>query len=96
MRHGGAAGAAAGPRLSELCRLEWADVDLLRKVALVRKAKGKKPKVVPEHIRRITDNRTFDISKARKELGFAPKIGYDEAAKEMVEEYLKGKENTKA
>jgi nucleoside-diphosphate-sugar epimerase len=60
------------------------------------KAKGRKPKVVPEHIRRITDNRTFDISKAREELGFAPKIGYDEAAKEMVEEYLKGKENTKA
>ena len=54
---------------------------------------GRKPRLVPEHITRITDNRTFDISKAKRELGFEPKIGYDEAAKEIVEEYLRNKNN---
>jgi nucleoside-diphosphate-sugar epimerase len=27
------------------------------------------------------------LTKARKELGFEPQIGYDEAAKEIVEDY---------
>ena len=56
-------------------------------------ARGKKPRLVPEHITRIIDNRTFDISKARRELGFEPKVGYEEAAKEIVEEYLHEKDN---
>ena len=30
---------------------------------------------------------------AKRELGFEPKIGYDEAAKEIVEEYLRNKNN---
>jgi len=55
---------------------------------------GREPRLVPEHITRITDNRNFDISKAKRELGFEPKIGYDEAAKEIVEEYLHNKNNT--
>lgn len=47
----------------------------------------KRPKVIPEYIDKITSNRTFDISKARAELGFEPKVSYEEAAREMVEEY---------
>lgn len=54
---------------------------------------GKKSRLVPEHITRITDNRTFDISKAKRELGFEPKVGYEKAAKEIVEEYLHNKDN---
>jgi 2-alkyl-3-oxoalkanoate reductase len=53
---------------------------------------GRKPRLVPEHITRITDNRTFDISKARRELGFEPKVGYEKAAKEIVEDYLRNKD----
>jgi len=51
-----------------------------------------RPKFIPEYIDKITSNRTFDISKARTELGFEPQIGYDEAAMEMIEEYRKEKE----
>jgi integrase len=36
----------AGLRLSELCRMEWADVDLAGQTLIVRKAKGKKGRVV--------------------------------------------------
>lgn len=56
------------------------------------KIKKERPKVIPEYINKITANRSFDISKAKKELGFEPKISYEEAAKEMVEEHLKQKE----
>jgi len=56
------------------------------------KVRGDKPKIVPEYIDKITSNRTFDISKARKELGFDPQVSYEEAAKEMVEEYRKLKQ----
>ena len=56
------------------------------------KINKRQPSLIPEYIEKITANRTFDISKARKELGFDPKISYEEAAKEMVEEYKKSKE----
>lgn len=56
------------------------------------KIKGKRPDVIPEYIDKITSNRTFDISKAKRELEFEPKIGYEQAAREMVEEYKKLKE----
>ena len=52
---------------------------------------GRESRLVPEHITRIIDNRTFDISKAKRELGFAPRVGYDEAAREIVDEYLRKK-----
>ncbi len=51
-----------------------------------------RPELIPEYIDKITSNRTFDISKAKIELGFDPQIGYDEAAREMIEEYKKEKE----
>lgn len=50
--------------------------------------RGHKPKVIPEHISKITSDRVFDISKARQELGFEPKIEYDTAAKELVDEHI--------
>lgn len=55
------------------------------------KIRKERPKVIPAYVEKIIANRSFDISKARKELGFEPKIGYEEAAKEMVEEYKKSK-----
>jgi nucleoside-diphosphate-sugar epimerase len=51
------------------------------------KIKKERPKVIPEYINKMTANRSFDISKAKKELGFEPKISYEDAAREMVEEY---------
>ena len=53
------------------------------------KIKKERPKVIPEYISKITANRSFDISKAKKELGFEPKISYEDAAREMIEEYKK-------
>lgn len=53
------------------------------------KLKGKKPKLLPEHIARITSDRTFDISKAKRELGFSPKVGYEQGIKEIVNLYLR-------
>lgn len=50
--------------------------------------KGKKPKLLPEHISRIASDRSFDISKARRELGFTPKVTYEQGIKEIIEEYL--------
>jgi len=56
------------------------------------KINKEQPNIIPEYVEKITANRTFDISKARKELGFDPKISYEEAAQEMVEEYKKSKQ----
>ena len=56
------------------------------------KINKEQPSIIPEYVEKITANRTFDISKARKELGFDPKISYEEAAQEMVEEYKKSKQ----
>jgi nucleoside-diphosphate-sugar epimerase len=56
------------------------------------KIKKERPKVIPEYINKITANRSFDISKAKKELGFEPKVSYEDAAREMIEEYKKLKQ----
>lgn len=56
------------------------------------KINKEQPSIIPEYVEKITANRTFDISKARKELGFNPQISYEEAAQEMVEEYKKSKQ----
>ena len=53
------------------------------------KVGGKKPKLIPEYIEKMTANRTFDISKAREVLGFDPQVSYDQATREMVGEYKK-------
>jgi farnesol dehydrogenase len=52
------------------------------------RTKGKSPKVTTDQINRIVSDRTFDISKARSELGFSSKVGYDRGAKEIVDDYL--------
>jgi nucleoside-diphosphate-sugar epimerase len=64
---------------------------LARYKMLTARLKGKSAKVTPEQIARITSNRLFDISKAERELGFSPKIDYEQGAKEMVREYLSRK-----
>ena len=56
------------------------------------KIKKERPKVIPEYINKLTANRSFDISKAKKELGFEPKVSYEDAAREIVEEYKKSKQ----
>jgi len=56
------------------------------------KINKKRPDVIPAYVDKIISNRTFDISKAKRELGFDPKISYEQAAKEMVEEYIRSKE----
>lgn len=50
--------------------------------------KGQKPKLLPEHIQRITSNRLFDISKAERDLQFSPQFDYEHGAKQIVDEYL--------
>ncbi len=52
------------------------------------KITGRKPKVIPDYISKITSDRVFDISKARRELGFEPKMEYEAAAKELAEEHM--------
>lgn len=53
--------------------------------------RGKKPKILPEYIDQLTSDRFFDISKARKELGYEPKVGIEEGIKEVVSYYLQSK-----
>ncbi len=55
---------------------------------LTSKFKGSRPKVISDHISKITSDRVFDISKARRELGFEPKVEYEAAAKELVDEHI--------
>jgi len=51
------------------------------------KLSKERPVLIPEYIDKITSNRTFDISKAKNVLGFEPQIGYEESAREIVEDY---------
>jgi dihydroflavonol-4-reductase len=64
---------------------------LAKAMAQSKVIKGKlskeRPELIPEYIDKITSNKTFDISKARKYLGFEPQVGYEEGAKEIVEDY---------
>jgi len=50
--------------------------------------KGKRSSITPDQISRIISDKTFDISKAKRELGFRSKVSYDKGAKGIVEEYL--------
>lgn len=59
------------------------------------KISKERPKVIPEYINKIVANRSFDTSKAKRELGFDPKVSYEEAAKEMIEEYKSKKQKEK-
>ena len=51
---------------------------------------GKKSKISLEDIAVLSSHRIFDISKARKELGYSPQIRLEEGIKEMVEYYRRG------
>lgn len=51
------------------------------------KLSKERPEMIPEYVNKLTANRTFDLTKAKTELGFEPQIGYDESAKEIVEDY---------
>lgn len=64
---------------------------MTRVYAIKAKLKKKQPSMIPAYVDKIVANRVFDISKARRELGFEPRITYEETVKEMVEEYLKKK-----
>lgn len=56
---------------------------------LIDKIKGKKPKMIPEYIYKITADRIFNIEKAEKELNWKPKVEYKYGIKKMVEYYKK-------
>lgn len=51
------------------------------------KVNRKKPKLIPEYISKLVANRKFDISKAKRELGYKPKVGYNMGIQKMIEEY---------
>ena len=53
--------------------------------AAIAKLSGKKPKITPEHIAVLGHDRVFDCSKAKGELGFAPRP-LEQGIKEMVQE----------
>jgi nucleoside-diphosphate-sugar epimerase len=48
----------------------------------------RKKDFIPEYIEKILRNRTYDITKAKNELGFDPKIDLETAIRLMVENYL--------
>ncbi|MFH0928972.1 MAG: NAD-dependent epimerase/dehydratase family protein [Candidatus Aenigmatarchaeota archaeon] len=52
------------------------------------KLSKERPEMIPDYIDKFTSNVTFDISKAKTELGFEPHVSYEDAAKEVVEEYM--------
>jgi len=52
----------------------------------------REPKFLKEYIDKLSSNRTFDLTKARNELGFEPQIDYEKGISEMVENYRKSKE----
>ncbi len=57
-------------------------VKMLEKIYTMR---GKTPIATYENIKSSTTDRTFDISKAKSELGYAPSVGLEEGAKLTVE-----------
>jgi len=52
--------------------------------------RGKKPKIIAEHIDTLVSDRAFSTEKAKKELGFEPKVKLDDGIKEMVAYYRSG------
>ncbi len=51
--------------------------------------KGKRPELIPEYIDKLAADRTFSTEKAKRKLGFAPSVGYEQGIAEMIEEYKK-------
>ncbi len=52
------------------------------------KSMGEKPKIIPAYIDKLTASRFFSIEKARQELGYNPKVGYEEGIAETVKDFL--------
>jgi nucleoside-diphosphate-sugar epimerase len=52
-------------------------------------ARGRTPVVTYENIKSSATDRTFDVSKAKRELGYAPQVGLDEGARLTVEWFKK-------
>lgn len=50
---------------------------------------GSKLGMIPEYVEKLSANRAFDISKARHELGYAPRVSLVRGIKSMVAEYKK-------
>ncbi len=48
---------------------------------------GKKPKIFKEYIHTLAQNRIYDISKARRLLGFEPKVGLKPGIRNLVESF---------
>jgi nucleoside-diphosphate-sugar epimerase len=51
-----------------------------------------RPKFIAEYINKLAANRLFDITKAKNELGYEPKVEYENGIAEMIEEYKKSKQ----
>lgn len=51
---------------------------------------GRRPPLDLEQLSVISSHRIFDISKAKKELGYSPEVRLEEGIKEMVEYYRRG------
>jgi len=54
--------------------------------------KNEKSKFISEYVNKLAANRLFDITKAKNELGYEPKVDYETGLAEMVEEYKKSKQ----
>lgn len=52
------------------------------------KTSGKKPKLLPAYVDKLSADRTFDLSKLAKELDFEPKVRYEQGIREVVKEFL--------
>lgn len=59
--------------------------------SIVSEMRGRKQDITPDTIKILTEDRKFDITKACSELGFEPKIDYEEGTRGLVERYLADK-----
>jgi nucleoside-diphosphate-sugar epimerase len=50
---------------------------------------GSKPSMIPEYVEKLSANRAFDIGRAQRSLGYAPRVSLVRGIKSMVAEYLK-------
>jgi nucleoside-diphosphate-sugar epimerase len=62
---------------------------LMRVQSLKHRFTGGKVKLLPAHIEKLAADRTWDISKAERELNWHPRVHYEEGIGEMVVDYLK-------
>ena len=55
----------------------------------VARVRGGRAKLLPEYVDVLASNRAFDITKAKEELGYEPKVKLEDGITGMVEDYLK-------